>query len=176
MQIHEINLYDLKNHTLISPIRCDTFAEAAAVCLHQLQHPQGVTVKIEGTVTAQFELVWEQANAVQQNSFYDLDEATENGAYCLAIWVIEKLTPHHVVRKAPKGTGVDFWLYDKNNLEATQPTARLEVSGILEGTKKQIQARLRTKEKQSQQSDDLGIPVYIIIVEFSTPFIKIKQR
>ena len=51
-----------------------------------------------------------------------------------------------------------------------------KVSGILKGTKGQINKRLKDKIEQTQKSDKLGLPAYIVIVEFSRPLVKIVKR
>ena len=57
-----------------------------------------------------------------------------------------------------------------------QETARLEVSGILKGTKSQINQRLKEKLEQTEKSDNLKLPAFVIIAEFSAPLVKIKKR
>lgn len=175
MQIETINLYDLQAVTELSAVRCSSFAEAAAVCLARY-HEKKVNVVVLGDLQSEFELVWGQVSEEQRNSYNDLEEATEDGAYCLAIWVIEKLTEYHTLRKSQKQTGIDFFLNHKTDTQNPKPQARLEVSGILKGTTSKIKARLNQKIAQSMQSDDLEIPAFIIIVEFSKPSITVKKR
>jgi hypothetical protein len=47
--------------------------------------------------------------------------------------------------------------------------ARLEVSGIRNGNRGKINARVKQKTEQTRASDAQGLPAYIIVVEFSRP-------
>jgi thiamine pyrophosphate-dependent enzyme len=57
-----------------------------------------------------------------------------------------------------KGTGFDWWLGNEDNL--FQGKARLEISGILRGSRKRINARIKARIEQIRQSDDLAFPAY----------------
>lgn len=59
MQIETINVYSLKNLSYLTPITCDDFSEAAAVCLDNQQHSKGILLTVEGDLTRQFKLTWE---------------------------------------------------------------------------------------------------------------------
>jgi hypothetical protein len=66
--------------------------------------------------------------------------------------------------------GFDYWLgnEDEDGEELFQRKARLEVSGILSGSRLQVQARVRQKKEQMKPSDRLA-PGYVAVVEFGTP-------
>ena len=57
-----------------------------------------------------------------------------------------------------------------------QQMYRLEVSGILKGSKGQINQRLKEKVEQTKKSDNLNLPAYVVIVEFSQPLVNIRKR
>jgi len=90
--------------------------------------------------------------------------------------MVQALTNLKVIRRSPKETGFDYWLGKKDDNFPFQEKARLEVSGILKGSISQINQRLKEKMEQTKQSDDLNLPAYVIIVEFSTPICKIAIR
>jgi hypothetical protein len=75
-----------------------------------------------------------------------------------------------VVERSKKGPGFDYWLgnEDEDGEELFQRKARLEVSGILSGSRLQVQARVRQKKEQMKPSDRLA-PGYVAVVEFGTP-------
>ncbi|MEO0338358.1 MAG: hypothetical protein AAF242_04010 [Bacteroidota bacterium] len=175
MKIEQINVFSLKEASLLSAIRCADFSEAASVCLDNQGHISGKEIKIEGDLEGQFKLVWNKVTQQIRSSRNDLEDAVEGGAYCLAMLVIEKLTKLKVSKQSQKRTGFDYWLGEGND-GGVQGLARLEVSGILKGTKGQINQRLKEKMQQTQKSDNLNIPAYIVIVEFSQPILKIKKR
>lgn len=175
MEIEQINVFSLKEASKLSAVRCADFSEAASVCLDNQGHKSGKEIKIEGDLEGQFKLVWKKITQQIRSSRNDLEDAVEGGACCLAMLVIEKLTSLKVTKQSQKRTGFDYWLGEGNE-PGIQGLARLEVSGILKGTKGQINQRLKEKMRQTQKSDNLNIPAYIVIVEFSQPIMKIKKR
>lgn len=176
MKIETIDVYSLKQLSYLSPIKCDDFSEAAAVCLDHWEHEQEIIIKVEGDLEAQFKLVWQKVTQQVRDSRNDLTYATEDGAYCLAMILIETLTNFQVIRQSKKGTGIDFWLAKKKNKLTFQREARLEVSGLLKGTKAEIEYRLNKKIEQAEKSNHTKLPLFVVIVEFKTPVIKIAKR
>lgn len=175
MEIETIDVYDLRNLSRLSAVRCADFSEAAAVCLDFHGHTNGKLLTVEGDLEGQFELVWAEVSQQMKDSRNDMDYTVESGAYCLAMLVIEKLTNLKVTKQSQKRTGFDYWLGDNNDM-IVQNKARLEVSGILKGSKGQINQRLKEKVKQTKKSDNLNLPAYVVVVEFSQPLVKIKKR
>ena len=112
----------------------------------------------------------------QLNRTYgDPDENTEEGACGIAWLLLMNLTEHTVVRRSRKGTGVDYFLGDANDF-LFQNTARLKVSGIGRGTEQEIKKRVKQKKEQTEHSDHLTIPAFVVIVEFSQPVAEIIFR
>lgn len=175
MKIKTINVYNLQEASRLSAIRCSDFSEAAAVCLDSHHHLKGEILTIEGDLQGQFKLEWSKVTQQMKDSRNDMDYTVESGAYCLAMLVIEKLTTLKVTKQSQKRTGFDYWLGDENEL-GMQGRARLEVSGILKGSIGQINRRLKEKVEQTKKSDNLNLPAYVVVVEFSQPLIKIKKR
>jgi hypothetical protein len=103
-----------------------------------------------------------------RRSHNDLQEATERGAYGIAILIVCDLTGMVVVERSKKGPGFDYWLGDEDDDLLFAGKARLEVSGILSGSRSQVQARVRQKKEQVKPSDHLA-PGYVAVVEFGTP-------
>ena len=91
------------------------------------------------------------------------------------ILLARELTGWSVVRRARRGTGFDYYLGSDSALDFQ---ARLEVSGILQETEAQIEARRQQKRVQTMQSDStLGhLTAYAIIVEFSRPEARVDRR
>lgn len=111
-----------------------------------------------------------------QDSWNDLQEATEYGATCIAILLVQTLTDMRVTRRSPKETGFDYWLGDKMDDFPFQDRARLEISGILKGTTAQVNQRVKEKIEQTKRTDSTALPAYIVVVEFSTPICKVVIR
>ena len=89
-------------------------------------------------------------------------------ALAIAILLVDKLTDYHVIERMWKGPGFDYFLGRKGAF-LLQNAAALEVSGIRQGDPKKIDERVKSKLKQTERSKDLGLPIYVIVVEFGTP-------
>jgi hypothetical protein len=161
----------LKNGRLgISAVYGAFLAEAASHCLQCNHHEDPVFLYITGDVCMACNLKWSEVTERNAGTWADLQEATEYGAYGLAIIVALPLTDTRRVERSPRGTGVDYWVGDgKDQRGIFQRSARLEVSGILKGDKTKIAARLDKKLAQTERSDNTGLPVYVAIVEFGSP-------
>ena len=175
MTIQQIDVYHLAKLSFLTPVRCADFSEAAAVCLDYHNHEDNVQLKVDGDLESTFELTWEEVTQQMRDSREDMQVTVEAGAYCLAMLVVQKMTNLKVIKQSQKGTGFDFWLADENT-DGFKASARLEVSGILKGTKTQIEQRLKEKVKQTKKSDGLELPAYVVVVEFSHPHLKIVKR
>jgi hypothetical protein len=93
----------------------------------------------------------------------------------VAILLVDSLTEYHIVERSFKGTGFDYWLGPKKS-RLFQKAARLEVSGIREGSTNAIDKRIREKVAQTKQSDVLNLPAFVVVVEFGTPTATMVRR
>lgn len=175
MEIEKIDLYSLKDVSDLSRIKCEDFSEAAAVCLDNCGHQSGVVAKIEGDYTTQFALIWGEVSQQMKDTRKDMQYTVESGAYAIAMLIIEKLIGLRVTQQSQKMTGFDYWLGNPDSF-GFQNKFRLEVSGILKGSQSIINYRTKEKLEQTKKSDNLNIPALIVIVEFSGPFVKVKER
>ncbi len=121
------------------------------MCLASQSHQPGTTLRVEGIVQRELELVWSQVTPQMERAYNDLQEATEAGACAVAILLIRESLGLTVVRRSRKGSGVDYWLGPGGTRDVQEPlafqqVARLEVSGILQGTQSQTAARLKQKQ------------------------------
>jgi hypothetical protein len=164
------NLAALAEGTMpgLSSVYGAQLAQAAAVCLENREHKSGVTFLLVGVKSAQFLMEWPAVDDQARRSHNDLQEATERGAYGIAILIVCDLTGMVVVERSAKGLGFDYWLGDEDDDELFEGKARLEVSGILSGSRSQAQARMRQKKEQMKPSDRLAAG-YVAVVEFGTP-------
>ena len=73
------------------------------------------------------------------------------------------------MERAKARSGIDYWLAPGPLMQGSvmQPSARLEVSGILRGPER-IGGRVKEKLKQTQKSAG-ELPVTVVVVEFSRP-------
>ena len=152
------------------------FAEAAAYCLEERGHMQGVELSVDGDVRATFELTWKRLPSNADAAYGDESEATEQGAVALAILLARIHLSYEVIARSWKDTGYDY-LMKKVEPEPTGTIARLEVSGIRQGTAGEINQRIRRKARQvrsgkSRFGENLAI---VIVIEFNTPVARIRE-
>lgn len=152
------------------------FAEAAAHCLEEHGHAQGVHLRVDGQVRATFELTWKRLPPNAAAAHRDLTDATEDGAVALAILVARVHLEYEVIQRSRKGSGFDYLLRTVDP-GALAPYARLEVSGILKGTERTIASRVRRKVRQVRigRSRYGDTPAFIAVIEFSTPLARIEE-
>src|ERR1700730_18242184 len=74
------------------------------------KHRSGVTFHLAGVKAAQFLMEWPPVDDQARRSHNDIQEATERGAYGIAILIICDLTGMVVVERSAKGPGFDYWL------------------------------------------------------------------
>lgn len=152
-------------------------AEAAAVCFEDRSHTPGVIIGVRCVDAHEFAVHWPAVTEQQRRTYNDLPWATEMGAYGVAILIVRALTGKKAIERSKKGPGFDYWVGDTDENELIfSNKARLEVSGILNGTDSEIAGRLKIKNAQVKVSDHLGIPAYIAIVEFGQPKAHLEMK
>ena len=152
------------------------YSNAAAVCLEENNFKGNTELIVDYTKPALCNISWKCVNQQVKDFHNDLNYAAEQGAYCIAFLLIHKLTDYKVIRQAKRKTGFDYWLGEKDEEYPFTNKARLEVSGLLKGNKNQINSRIKIKKKQTEQSDKLNLPAFVIITEFSKPISKIELK
>ena len=164
----------------VSPQMGSAMVQAAAVCLELQGHDQGVRLQIDGQINGSYSLVWPPADDQAHRTWADHQEATEYGATAVAVMLVTNKTDYTVIKRAAKGTGIDYWLGYDSEEPPFQGKARLEVSGILtvDGTDEEvttaIDRRVREKLKQTQPSSG-SLPAFVAVIEFGSPRGKVQQ-
>lgn len=158
----------------ITPAFGQSCAEAGAVCLEDQGHSCGTNLQVGGSFSQAFELDWSSVHDQARRCWNDPQIATEHGAYGLAFLLIRALTDFTVIDRSYKGPGFDYWLGHDDGL--FQGKARLEVSGIRSGTEAQVNYRVKEKLTQTEPSDKLNLPAYIVVVEFNQPQSKVVVK
>lgn len=144
--------------------------DAALICLDYNKHKGSVELKVEGIRKGDFVISWKNRITLRmRNTWKDLQEATEKGAEGIAILLISHLTNYKIIQRSAKGTGIDYWMSEKDSILPFQNSARLEVSGLLKKNDNDYKQRIKKKKKQTEQSDNTNIPAYIAVVEFESP-------
>ena len=163
-----LDLNDLAtgNIPAISPAIGGALAEAAGVCIESKNHAKGVLLTLRGQVNDAFELDWPPISDQARRGWMDHRKATEWGAAAIAALLADDCLPFTLIEASWQGTGFDYWLGD-NSEEPFQRKARLEVSGIRDGDESDVRHRVADKIRQIDRSAHLGLPGYVIVVEFS---------
>jgi hypothetical protein len=152
-------------------------AEAAAVCFEDRSHAPGVVMGVRGVDAKQFAIHWPAVTDQQRRTYNDLPWATEMGAYGIAILIVKAVTGKKAIERSKKGPGFDYWVGETDDDELIfSNKARLEVSGILNGTDSEIAARLKNKRAQVQVSNHLDVPAYVAIIEFGQPQAHLEMK
>ena len=152
-------------------------AEAAAVCFEDRSHASGVVIGVSCVDSKQFAIYWSAVTDQHRRTYNDLPEATEMGATGVAILIVRAVTGKKAIERSKKGTGFDYWVGDTDDDELIfSNKARLEVSGILNGTDTEIAGRLKKKNAQVQITDHLGVPAYVAIIEFGQPKAHLEMK
>ncbi|BAZ10786.1 hypothetical protein NIES4071_26100 [Calothrix sp. NIES-4071] len=155
-----------------------TCYDAAAVCLDDQNHPYRVPFQIDGIQETTVELQWNSIDDTVRRFNADQEVATEYGAYGIAALLMPYLTGLTIIERSIKGKGFgfDFWLGSIDNPDTLfQRKARLEVSGIRNGSDSIVQSRVKMKLEQISPSDTLS-PGYVCIVEFGTPRTRVIEK
>lgn len=170
-------------------------AQAGSVCLQLHRHQQGVPFGVSGYVRKSFSLFWPPASDQAMRTWNDFDEATEDGAAGIAALLAFKEIGYQVILRSNKTTGIDYWLGDSDVSNVSEPEkaatealkevlrdsslvvrARMEVSGIRVGSNSIVRARVKRKLNQTKRSDSLGLPAYVIVVEFGRPLAEVRSK
>jgi hypothetical protein len=104
----------------------------------------------------------------------DID-ATESGAYGMALATVEAEEKLVAVSRAQTQTGADWYVAPKGKqLEDLEDCFRLEVSGVDAGTQSDIETRLRRKVEQTQRGKS-NLPAIASVVGFKGRTILVKK-
>lgn len=163
----------------LTPALGKVLAEAAAVCLENQLHQPGVMLKVEyREELEEFRLVCPDVTGQLRSTYHDLQEAVEWGATGIAVMLLLKQEQFVTLQRLVKGTGFDYWIGPAISDEELpfQGLMRMEVSGILHGTRAKLNQRMNEKLQQTQRSDQAGFRAVVVIVEFSMPLAKVQER
>ncbi len=176
-EIHDLALSRLREGLPgLTPELGAALAQAAAVCLETQGHAAGVVLRVAGTHPCSFAVHWPTVSQQAVRSWGDLQDATEDGACGIAALLVDSLTEYTIFSRSWKGTGFDYWLARSgSDGRLFQGRARLEVSGILRGSKKDVMTRLEKKMTQADRSHASLVKI-VVIVEFGLPTSHLEQR
>ena len=151
--------------------------EAIVMCMREHHHSSGITCDVKDftEVLATAKIVWvkEFTNTIAR-AFGSTANAAERAGEGIAILSVLSLTDFTVIERSITGTGVDFWLGNKDNTTEAilQRAARMEVKGRTQlRSESKIRSVLRVGMKQTDRSAATKLPACVILTEFSRPVI-----
>lgn len=168
----DLNELDTDNIPGISRAKGNELAEAGAVCLESQGHTRGARLTVRNGANNSYRLDWPPVTAQARRTWNDEEGATEDGAVGIAVLLASREIGYTVVSRSRKGTGFDYLLGEG----VLDSKARMEVSGVRNGSDSQVRARVQEKLRQMNRSNALGLPAYAIVVEFGRPLAEIKKQ
>jgi hypothetical protein len=152
-------------HPGLTPGVCESFAEAARVCLDR-HHESPVDLEMyDGDSSCRYRLNWMKSTERIRGAFNNKDEATRDGAYLISISAIEASEGLVAVKRAENRTGADYYLDHRPFADDFELSYRLEISGVDAGTRAAVKQRLTEKVEQALAGDS-DLPAYAAVVGF----------
>ena len=144
-----------------------SYEEAARVCLDRHHtSPTAFGIRDNASESAAV-VVWSTAGAHLLNAWANEIDATEAGAYALALATVELTRGLVAVRRAETRTGADYYIDVPGAVpEDLESAIRLEVSGTSEGGVAVIENRLKQKLDQAGKGDS-NLPAMAVVVGFA---------
>lgn len=175
--IKKIDLEEIRNCVpALSKSWSETRFEAVIFCLDHNNHESGIEC-LNTSNGINFELSWkEKVTNTIKRTWNDIQDATEIGAEGMAAVFVDRLTPYQIILRSAKKTGIDYWLGHINSEPLIfQKSARLEISGLINGSTNEFNARINKKKKQTKQSSNTNLPAYVAITDFGSPRIAFEK-
>lgn len=182
IKLNEFQLGDLKNLVRLPSGKASMYVEACVWCMDQHGHRNGIELDlIFNKKTFVYPVYWPEdvIDIDKIRNHYNIDDALPFGTEAIAFFVCLTHTGYDNLQRSIKKTGIDYWLGHKSadpNLPF-QNSGRLEISGILrENEKNTVEQRLKEKMRQSSQSENTTLPVYIVVVAFDRPYARMVVK
>lgn len=166
-------LVDLANLAAVcdlTPALVTSCAEAARVALSSMSHPAPppltqAELHYQDKVTL-IQLLWTMPDRMVLSSYGNDLDATEYGAYAIAIGAVRFLSKRYrVIGRAQQGSGADFLMVAEG--EPEENYVKLEVSG----TRSEQQEVRRIKEKTKQVKSGIAV-----VVNFEKPRVLAREE
>lgn len=172
MNTLEINNLD-KKHYALTPSLAGAYFEAACTCLSRHHVPPQEFELTDSGIAKKLTLNWDLPTDRVKAAHNNFIDATEIGAYPIAIAAIENARNLYTVRRAETLTGADYYVSDSpespSDLESCY---RLEVSGT-DGETAIVKTRLKQKLEQTRNGKS-NLPAIAAIVGYSARLILIQ--
>ena len=152
-------------HRGVSSAVCDSFSEAAEVCLARHHTPPRTPIHLvcSGNESVGV-LTWSAPDETAKRSWKNQDDATRDGAYIVSLAVVEHVLGLVAISRADTRSGSDYYV-GRPEQEYLEEAFRLEISGVDAGSLAEVRRRLRDKEAQVARGNG-PLPAYASVVGF----------
>jgi hypothetical protein len=157
-------------HPGVTPGIAASYSEAVRVCLGR-HHSSPVDLNVERSVESKWPgtsiAQWDPPDEKVKRAWANAIDATEAGAYCVALATMEWTDDLVAISRAETRTGADYYLIPKGQVaEDLEASCRLEVSGVDKGDVAAVKARLKQKIVQALAGQS-NLPAIAAVVGFS---------
>jgi hypothetical protein len=155
-----------ERHPGVTPAIASAYTEAARVCLDR-HHRSPATFKVTSDgLQSDASIDWTSTSDQERGAWANDIDATEAGAYAVALAAIELSAGMVAVRRAETCTGADYYVAPPGRAhEDLEDCFRLEISGTDKGDESDIGVRLRAKEQQAREGES-NLPALAAVVGF----------
>jgi hypothetical protein len=171
----DLPFHDLASrHPGVTKALGDTFTEAARVCLDR-HHASPITVVIDARDKEERIARWRPCDDRERGAWPNEIDATEFGAYGVALAAVEVAETMVAVRRAETGTGCDYYIAPPGtSTEDLEACIRLEVSGMDRGEEVIVLQRLNQKVQQALKGDS-NLPALAAVVGFRVKLVRMAR-
>lgn len=165
-------------HPGLTPSLAEHQCEAAAVCLARYHELPPTALDVQApTRDRKYELIWRFPTPVESAANANEDDATEAGAYAVALASVDSHLGLVTIGRTYRRSGADWHLRPYPVVEQTfdidrDDVVRLEVSGVSDDNDSKIRERVRVKRAQAAARPG---PALVAVVGFRSPRVVIRK-
>jgi hypothetical protein len=164
-----------ERHPGLTPEIAAYYLQAARICLDRHHAPPTEFMLKDGTARdIRTVVAWKAADDRCRNAWANEIDATEAGAYAVALAAAELAGGFVAVRRAETGTGADYYIAPADApAEDIEACIRLEVSGTDRGGASEVAQRLRDKLSQAAAGAS-NLPAMAGVVGFRAQLVMLQ--
>jgi hypothetical protein len=171
----ELAFHDLASrHPGVTVGVSQSYSEAARVCLDR-HHLSPTNFAVQHVEAQEAQARWEVSDERLKRGWANETDATEWGAYALALAAIELTTGMVAVSRAETRTGADYYIgASSDSADDLEVLYRVEVSGVDRGNESALATRLRQKIQQAAAGNS-NLPAIAVVVGFAAKRIRVAD-
>jgi hypothetical protein len=161
-------------HPGVSAAVCESYSEAAEVCLARHHTPPETLLAIRccGSTTSAI-LQWVEPAEDAKRAWNNRDDATRDAAYIVSLAAIESELGLVALSRAETRTGADYYIGLPGSIDL-ETAYRLEVSGTDAGDHGSVRSRLSEKVCQAAKGKSC-LPAFACVVGFRGALVLVEE-